>query len=402
MNVPSLRFSFMRHWPAHEKIKQSLRAQLLGKEIILPNHLQDREIEDTLDCLSVFMDLPVQFVSSDSDVDEKLPSIVVGNEESLSLRRIKKSSACVTIRLQDKKPNATTLYFPQEFYLLRDAVQEHLAQAGYKEIAYRIVMMDTPGTALAFASGQSFDPISGLINVLSYLLEGVDHRVSQWLLAIARQPQNPTDYLTEDALVMGKEEALRRAFLLGLIHEPKDDPAVFRAPLVALRKSGLVVDPSVIKQPFLARLFEQTQTPPSQKNRDELARRLAIMLEPQEHIPVVILHGNTHQIRRLAEQARQSLSTPSRWYEIGMQLNYRIEDVPRSRVAVFPRSSPDDRRKLATLLSHYWGLHILEDKEELSEEEFAECVPRGRGSCSILVLSETSQRAIPDAVRIEV
>ncbi|HYO60016.1 ATP-binding protein [Archangium sp.] len=457
--LPTLRLSYLRTWPGLAMVSRGLGQILLGKVLWLPVALGRAELEELADTLVVLLGLPVIVTQEPSRwqaPEGKGAIVLVPSPVTEAPAPVRES---VVLCTRERVPGNWSLGMPREVLLIRDAVMDcigrQLGPSGLGRVASWIASVaDTPATAIRFVDGvQAYllkNPkaddgslyCAGLAAVVDWMLIGVDPRVVQWILTLAFRGAEPERRISTDAALLGRVEALRRAFEQGLLYqvpEREGDPLDLRRPLEALGRLE-----SAPGRPTLARLAEHLgpRLPPVAREvldrlgrplarklglpgpaavqligRDEIIRRLTVLLEPSDRLQTCVLYGvagcgKTAVAATFAQKMEHRLEPVwisfaggplAGWIRVAAAMEVDTQK-PTAEVrdkAGVPRWVRETQTKLAT------GTYLLvvDDVDVVEEELLPEWLPAGQGRCTVLVLSRSPQRALQrthDAIALHV
>jgi tetratricopeptide (TPR) repeat protein len=451
ISLPTLRLSYLRTWPGLASVSRGLGQRLLGKVLWLPAALGREELDELVDTLVLLLDLPVAITPdpSRSQTSETAGALVLVPspvpQPPAALRH------GVVVCTRERVPGHWCLDLPHEVLIIRDAVIEcigrQLSASGLARIASWVAgVADTPATAIRFVDGVQTHLLkhpeaqdsalycAGLAAVLDWLLTGVDVRVAQWLLTLGFGGPGAERRLGTDATLLGQQEALRRAFERGLLHQVprhEGDPLDLRRPLEALGRldsaPGRPTQEQLVEHlgqhlsPSMRQVLERLVQPTALRlglpgpaevpliGREEIVKRLTALLEPADQIRTCVLYGvvgsgKTPVAASVAHLLEHRLETVwinftggplAGWLRVAVALGLDTQKPAaerRDRAGV-PRWVREAQRRLAT------GTYLLvvDEVEEVQEELLPEWLPTGPGSCAVLVLSRSPQRALQRA-----
>ncbi|WP_211241635.1 ATP-binding protein, partial [Cystobacter fuscus] len=425
----------------------------------LPTALGREELEELIDTLVLLLGLPVAITADPSRWQASegkgaivlIPSSVV--EPPAPIRE------SVVLCTRERVPGNWSLNLPREVLLIRDAVTEcigrQLSASGLARVASWVASVaDTPATAIRFVDGVQTHLLknpkaddaslycAGLAAVLDWMLTGVDARVVQWLLTLAFGGAGPERRISTDAALLGRLEALRRAFDQGLLYQVpqnEEDPLDLRRPLDAIGRlesaPGRPTQAQLAEQlgprlPSTARQMLERLVQPTARGlglpgpaavrligRDEIVKRLTGLLEPSDRIQTCVLYGvagcgKTAVAASVAQMMEHRLESVwinfaggplAGWLRVAAALELDTQNslAERKDKSGVPRWVREAQARLAE------GTYLLvvDDVDEVEEDLLQEWLPSGQGHCAVLVLSRSSQKALQrahDAIAIHV
>jgi tetratricopeptide (TPR) repeat protein len=336
-----------------------------------------------------------------------------------------------------------------------DCIGRQLGPSGLARAASWIASVaDTPATAIRFVDGvQGYlleNPkadegslyCAGLAAVVDWMLIGVDPRVVQWLLTLAIRGAEPERRISTDAALLGRVEALRRAFDHGLLYQvPKQegDPLDLRRPLEALgRLESAPGRPTLTRlaehlgprlPPAAREVLDRLGQPPARRlglpgpaavqliGRDEILRRLTVLLEPSDRIQTCVLYGvagcgKTAVAATFARRMEHRLEPVwisfaggplAGWIRVAAAMEL---DTQKLRAEVRDKAGvPRWVRETQAKLAEGTYLLVVDDADAVEDELLPEWLPARQGRCAVLVLSRATQRALQrahDAIALHV
>jgi tetratricopeptide (TPR) repeat protein len=447
MTLPTLRLSFLRSSPYLPAIARGLAGKLRGRVVILPDVLGRAELDEVVDALTLLLGLPVYIFAEPTGMEEVVGhgpgGILVLPAPLEHAPDPVRNSIVVCVR---GRAGDMSLGLPPELMLLRDAIIEcltrQLEQTRLASIPGWVASVaDTPATAMRFVDGVQMRHLletdaddatlfcAGLAAVVGWMLQPVDPSVAQWVLAMATAPTEPERLVSSDAALLGRTEALTKAFDAGLVYQlpPEDGGAPeLRRPLGAISWLGtapgapplaqfvaqlaLTVTPAV--RPIVTRLARPPvrglglagPIPPAPfLGRIDLLERLSTLLEPSDRVRTCILYG-VGGSGRTATAAALALMVEHRlepvWVhfgegpEAGWMRVANALGVDTNRGRADRADMPPWVNDVHEQLKQNTYLVIVDAIETVPEWELPGWLPRDTGRCSVLVISRTAQHAL--------
>lgn len=447
MTLPTLRLSFLRSSPYLPAIARGLAGKLRGRVLILPDVLGRQELDEVVDALTLLLGLPVYIFAEPSGMEEVvgtgpggilvLPAPLESAPEAVRNSIV----ACVRERAGDM-----SLGLPPELMLLRDAIIECLTrQLEQTRLAavpgWVASVADTPATAMRFVDGVQMRHLlepdaddgtlfcAGLAAVVGWMLQPVDPSVAQWVLAMAASPGEPERLISSDAALLGRTEALTKAFDAGLVYQlpPQDGGAPeLRRPLGAIAWLGtapgapplvqfvtqLAMNVTPAVRPLVTRLARPPvrglglagPLPPAPFiGRIDLLERLSTLLEPSDRVRTCILYGvggsgRTATAAALACMVEHRLEPVWVHFGEGPEAGWmRIANalgVDTNRGRPGGADIPPWVNDVHEQLKQNTYLIIVDAIETVPEWELPGWLPRDVGRCAVLIISRTAQHAL--------
>jgi tetratricopeptide (TPR) repeat protein len=426
----------------------------------LPAVLGRTELDELVDALAVLLDLTVSITAEPSrwrSPDGRGAILLVPAPVRKAPEPVPDA---VVLCLRERAPGNWSLDLPREVLLIRDAVIEcvgrQLGLSGLARVAaWAAEIADTPASAIRFMDGAQAHLLlnpkaddgslycAGLAAAVGWVLTGLDTRVAQWVLTLALRGVEPHRRVGTDAALLGKAEALRRAFTSGLVYrvpEKEGDPLDLRRPLEAMGRLDTAPGRPALTQ--LATHLEPLLAPAVREvlaravrpavhglglpapmmgsrlaGREELVKRLAVLLEPSERIQTCVLQGaagsgKTAVAATLAQKMAHRLETAwisfaegplAGWTRVAAALDMEING-PRAEIRD-EMGVPRWVRELHARLAGGEYLLVVDDVDGIEEERLPQWLPVGPGRCSVLIISRSSQRPLQrehDAVSLHV
>ena len=457
MTLPSFRLSFLRGWLNLASVSRGLFELLRGKVVSLPEALGRAELEDLVDALAILLDVPV------SVIGDGTPEEAPGSRGTILVYPNPMAEPpepmpdAVVVCAHSRPPGSPNLGLPHAVLTIRDALIDCLGRRfsprGLAKVASWVGgVADTPATAARFADGaltfhlrarEANDAdlyCAGLAAVLGWMLHAVDPRVAQWVLVLALRSVEPGKRVSTEAVILGRDEALRRALEAGLLYrlpERESEPLDFRRPLHVLgklaeapgaptvaqltRHLGAQVHPAVrevvtrLEQPRRALDLAGPLPPSHFVGRADLLQRLATLLEPSDQVLTCVLYGvagsgKTATATMLVRALERRLEPLWVHFAQGPTLGW----LPAAAVLkVDPNAAGATRTDAAGVPQWVHRLHeqlrlepylvVVDGVDDIPEAALPAWLPSGPGQCAVLVLSRLSQRTLQrthDAIAI--
>ncbi len=445
--------AFLRAFCEPEHITAPLHQILLDAPLVLPCELTEGEREDLCDLVATFAGLPVHVTARGLDLRAGHVNILTEPVEDDPAS----APGGMVIAVRSVGAGRRRLDASVVLRRLRDAV---LSAVGTRARDRRIAdiatwaehVADSPGTALRFAAAahaaylaapRAPDAelvVEGLSEVIAWLFRGLDPRVCEWVLARALPAKNAERLVSTEAAILGEGAALQRAFSAGLVeHLPDEDAALdLRRPLAVLCQPEDIpagVDVPLIAARLKARLHPQAYgvidrwlrarprplrlgaplLRPDFTGREDVLSRLASLFDPAHEIHTAVLYGmaglgKSAAATVLCERLSDRLETvwltllegpKAAWRRVAEVLGMdatlllderKVEGRPAWLRAVHARMSERD------------ALIVVDEADAVPEAELAGWLPKGQGSCAVLVLSTRAERALQrdnDAISVQ-
>jgi tetratricopeptide (TPR) repeat protein len=437
---------FLRAYCAPTAVSAALRELLLDTVLVLPCDLGEGEREDLWNLITSFGELPVQVAVLGDDLRPGHVCIV--------LDPVVEDPGCppgsIVLAVRAPATGRRRLDAAPVLRKLRGALLEaiaiHAPGSRIESIArWAECVADSPTLALRFVAAayaaQLASPLAsdaelaarGLVDILAWLLHGVDYRVAEWVLARALQATNPGRLVSTDAAILGEQAALQRALGAGLIELlPDDDDADgvldLRRPIESLRRMEDL--PVQIPWPMLMgylkprlhrlvygvldrwhktrprplRLAGPLRRPDFTGRVDVIARMLALF-EPAQVVRTGVLYsmqglGKTAFAAALCEQMGEGVEAVWLSFSEGPEPAWRRVAEALGLEAGLMRDGPRTGG-IPGWLSHVHArmaerevLIVVDDAQGVPEAELGAWLPRGPGNCAVLVLSTRAERAL--------
>ncbi len=449
MGPPVFRPSFVASWPGFPAVARSLSRQLAGRVVALPDVLSAEEHGAAVDALALLYGLQVEVVLDPA----RLASREGGRALLVVPRPLEQTPDpvpdCLVVCTVRRPPGTWSLDLPHELLEVRDALMECAGGQLAGEPAVRVVpwvagVADTPGSLLPFLDGalraaaeaekgeESGPFAAGLAAALSWLLRGVDGRLVHWLVAEAVAPARASGLVGTDAALLGREEALRRAFRHGLVLRLEPQGKVrLRRPLDALgrlKEAPGAPGPELVRRhldprrdgplcQMLDRLGRRTtralglprpRPPEPFVGREDVVRRLVALLEPGERVAAAVLFG-PGGVGKTAVAAKVTNALEGRLEPVWVRLG---DDPEAGWVAAAAalgidteregRRTPSDGdrphwlRRVHRALRDGDYLVVADEVDGLDEDALPGWLPDGPGRCVVLLVSRSSQRPLQE------
>lgn len=448
MTLPTLRLSFLRSSPYLPSIARTLAGRLRGRVLVLPNVLGRQELEEVVDALTLLLGLPVYIFAQPTGMEEMVghgPGGILVLPVPLEVPPDPvRNSIVVCVRAQSAED--MSIGMPSELLLLRDAIIEcltrQLEQTRLAAIPGWVASVaDTPATAIRFVDGVQMRHLlepdaddatlfcAGLAAVVGWMMQPVDSTVAQWMLSIAASPAEPERLVSADAALLGRAEALNKAFESGLVYQlpPQEGGSPdLRRPLGAITWLGSApgapplslfvtqlasqVSPAVrsvltrLARPPVRGLGLSSPAPPvPMVGRNDLLERLSTLLEPGDRVRTCILYGAFGSGRSSAAAALTKMlesrlepvwvhfneGPEAGWLRVASALGIDInrDRGERSDIAPWVQAVHEQLKQNAYLV-------IVDAVETVPEWELPNWLPRDTGRCAVLVISRTAQHAL--------
>jgi tetratricopeptide (TPR) repeat protein len=407
-----------------------------------------QELEEVVDALTLLLGLPVYIFAEGEGMEEMvgqgsggilvLPAPLDDPPDPV------RNSIVVCVR--EHTVDDISLGLPPELMLLRDAIIECLTRQLHQTRLSAIPgwvasVADTPATAMRFVDGVQMRHLlepeaddatlfcAGLAAVVGWMLQPVDASVAQWVLAMAAAPAEPERLVSSEAALLGKNQALRKAFDAGLIYQlpPQEGGSPeLRRPLGAISWLGtapgapplaqFVTHLASNVQPAVRQLVTRLARPPVRGlglsgplppspfvGRADLLERLSTLLEPSDRVRTCVLYGvggsgRTATASALAYMLEHRLEAvwvhfgegpEAGWMRVAIALGIDTNR-PRGDKADIPSwvQAVHEQLQQGTYLI------IVDAIESVPEWELPGWLPRGAGRSAVLVISRTAQHAL--------
>lgn len=445
--------AFLRASCVPEHLGTELRQILLDAALVLPCELTEAEREDLFDLIATFAGLPVHVTARGFDLRRNHANILTEPVEE------DPPPAPGGMVIAVRAPGAGRRRLEASLLLrrLRDAVLSAAATPARGERIADIAtwaehVADSPSTALRFAAAAHAAYLAapgatdadlvleGLTELVAWLFRGIDPRVAEWVLARALPSKNAERLVSTEAAILGETAALQRAFAAGLIeHLPDEDDSLdLRRPLAVLREPADMpagVDLQAITARLKGKLHPQAYGvidrwlrarprplrlgAPLRRHdftgREDTLSRLVSLFEPANEIRTAVLYGMaglgksaaaTEVCERLSDRLETVWLTfmdgpPSAWRRVAEALGMdsklllderKVEDRPAWLRAVHARMAERD------------ALIVVDDADRVPEADLPGWLPKGPGSCAVLVLSTRAERVLQrdnDAISVQ-
>lgn len=448
MTLPTLRLSFLRSSPYLPSIARGLAGKLRGRVLVLPNVLGRQELEEVVDALTLLLGLPVYIFAQPTGMEEMVghgPGGILVLPVPLSVPpEPVRNSIVVCVRAQSAED--MSIGMPSELLLLRDAIIEcltrQLEQTRLAAIPGWVASVaDTPATAMRFVDGVQMRHLlepdaddatlfcAGLAAVVGWMMQPVDPTVAQWVLALAALPAEPERLVSAEAALVGRAEALNKAFEAGLVYQlpPQDGGSPdLRRPLGAITWLGSApgapplslfvaqlspqVTPAVravlmrLARPPVRGLGLSSPAPPSPfVGRNDLLERLSTLLEPGDRVRTCILYGafgsgrasTAAALTKMLENRLEPVwvhfneGPEAGWLRVAGALGIEVnrDKGERSDIPLWVSSVHEQLKQNAYLV-------IVDAVETVPEWELPNWLPKDAGRCAVLVISRTAQHAL--------
>lgn len=445
--------AFLRAFCEPEHITAPLHQILLDAPLVLPCELTEGEREDLCDLVATFAGLPVHVTARGLDLRAGHVNILTEPVEDDPAS----APGGMVIAVRSVGAGRRRLDASVVLRRLRDAV---LSAVGTRARDRRIAdiatwaehVADSPGTALRFAAAahaaylaapRAPDAelvVEGLTELMAWLFRGLDPRVCEWVLARALPAKNAERLVSTEAAILGESAALQRAFSAGLVeHLPDEDESLdLRRPLAVLCQAEDI--PAGVDVPHLAARLKARLHPqaygvidrwlharprplrlgaplrrPDFTGREDILSRLASLFDPAHEIHTAVLYGMaglgksaaaTVLCGRLSDRLETVWLTlldgpKAAWRRVAealgmdatlLQDERKVEGRPAWLRAVHARMAERD------------ALIVVDDADSVPEAELPGWLPKGQGSCAVLVLSTRAERALQrdnDAISVQ-
>jgi tetratricopeptide (TPR) repeat protein len=446
--------SFLLSAARLEEIAVAVRGLLVDSVVVLPPDLIEAEREGLCDLLCLVTGLPVQVAARpvglrsghvcllcepvEEDPDPVSGSIVVAVRAPAAGRR---------------RLDATRLLRE-----LRGAILQAIGTRSPGSVLSEIAVWaehatDSPVTALRFAAAaqaaylsaphapQSEIVAEAMSDVMGWLLRGVDPRVAEWVLVRALEARSPEKLVSPEAMILGETAALQRALAAGLVeHLPEegDGELDLRPPFSLLQRLSDL--PVPVSLPDLASRLKGKIAPqasavvdrwcearprplglsgplmrPDFTGRADVIERLVALFEPSNEIRTAVVYGmgglgKSAFGAALGDRLSERLETVWLTFLNGPEAAWRrVADalrMPPGRMREEPRSGgvPAWLRHVHARVAERDALIVVDDVSAVPESELPVWLPKGQGSCAVLVLSPRAERVLQrenDAISLQ-
>ena len=454
--LPAIRLTYLRTTPAFAEISRQVKASLTGKSYLLPTELGEYELGLIVDALALLTDLPVLRLGSAS---QDQPALWLADQSPPTDLPVPPQSIMLSSRtFLRNEGTAWNLSLPHVLLEINRALAQisGLALRGqslaqWSPWSLATLVADTPATWLAAMNGMAMLHIAhpsarldeqvaaAVVSALRSMLIGVDARVVEWMIVLASRDPSADSWLSTAASQLGRREALRQAFSLGLLtklERPEllgtmqsvEVMATFRRPLRLLGQLDETPGTCTLAQimdglrPHLpvnlatffyrslhpygaAPLVPLPELPKFYVARSQILDQLMALLEPGTHVRTTILCGDSGSGKSTlaADLARSSVhqSTPvwvsfvagpdSGWLPVAVALglDHQLEPTEDPNPAVPFSSVPAWVERVLQTLAKGPFLVVVEDLQGVEETALDNWLPAGLGPCRVLLLSES-------------